>query len=139
CAACHKIMDPFGFSLESFDLTGKWRSTDGGSPVDTSAEMVDGTKLNGPESLREVLLSRQDAFLPTFTAKLMSFAVGRSAAYFDMPAIRTILRDAAAADHRFSSYAIGVVNSAPFQMRVAQQPGLPGAGSQAGKLSAEAK
>ena len=76
CAACHKIMDPIGFSLENFDLTGKWRTTDGGVPIDASGQMVDGTKLSGPASLREALLSRSDVFVSTLTEKLMTYALG---------------------------------------------------------------
>ena len=43
---------PIGFALENFDLTGKWRTVDGKTPVDASGQLVDGTKLNGPATLR---------------------------------------------------------------------------------------
>lgn len=118
CASCHKIMDPIGFSLENFDLTGKWRSTDGGEPIDASGQMVDGTKLNGAASLREALLARSDVFASTLTEKLMIYAVGRGLKYYDMPTIRQIGRDAARNDYRFSSIVMGIVKSAPFQMKM---------------------
>ena len=118
CASCHKIMDPIGFSLENFDLTGKWRTTDGGVPIDASGQMVDGTKLSGPASLREALLSRSDVFVSTLTEKLMTYALGRGLKYYDMPAIRAITRDAGRNDDRFSSIVLGIVKSAPFQMKM---------------------
>jgi hypothetical protein len=118
CASCHKIMDPIGFSLENFDLTGKWRETDGKTPVDASGELVDGTKLNGPASLRSALLSRSDTFINSATQKLLTYALGRAVQYSDMPVVRSVMRDAAPKDYRFSSLVIGIVKSAPFQMRV---------------------
>ena len=118
CASCHRIMDPIGFSLENFDLVGKWRETDGDTPIDASAEMVDGTPLDGPASLRQAMLDRSDAFVSTAAEKLLTYAMGRATEYYDLPAIRSIAREAAEADYRFSSLVLGVVRSAPFQMRV---------------------
>ncbi|HLH73743.1 MAG TPA: DUF1585 domain-containing protein, partial [Chloroflexota bacterium] len=116
--SCHKIMDPIGFSLENFDLTGKWRDADGKTPVDASGELVDGTKLNGPASLRAALMSRSDAFVGAATQKLFTYALGRAVQYYDMPVVRSVMRDAAPKDYRFSSLVVGIVKSAPFQMRV---------------------
>jgi cytochrome c551/c552 len=118
CAACHKIMDPIGFSLENYDLIGKWRTTDEGTPIVPSGELVDGTKLDGPAGLRQALLSRSDVFVSTLTAKLLTYALGRGVRYYDMPAVRAITRAAAKEDYKFSSLISGIVRSAPFQMRV---------------------
>jgi mono/diheme cytochrome c family protein len=117
CAACHNIMDPVGFSLENFDLVGKWRDMDGKTPIDATAEMVDGTKLDGPASLRRALLNRSDMFVSVATEKLMTYATGRAVTPYDMPAIRKIIRDSANTDFRLSSLVLGVVKSEPFQMR----------------------
>jgi cytochrome c551/c552 len=118
CAACHKIMDPIGFSLENFDLIGTWRATEGGSPIDASGQLVDGTKLDGPASLRQALLSRSDVFVRTMTEKLLTYGTGRALKYYDMPVVRSIARDAAKNDNRFSSLISGIVKSDPFQMRM---------------------
>ncbi|MCU1339008.1 MAG: hypothetical protein JWO19_4589 [Bryobacterales bacterium] len=118
CAACHKIMDPIGFSLENFDLIGKFRSTDGNAKIDASGELVDGTKLDGPASLRQALLSRSDVFVRTMTEKLLTYGTGRALKYYDMPVVRSIARDASRNDNRFSSLVLGIVKSDPFQMRV---------------------
>jgi hypothetical protein len=117
CASCHSIMDPVGFSLEHFDLVGKWRELDEGSPIDATGRMVDGTRLDGPASLRRALLSRPDAFVTVAAEKLLTYAVGRVVSAPDMPAVRPIVRSAARNEYRFSSLVVGVVQSAPFQMR----------------------
>jgi hypothetical protein len=118
CAACHKIMDPIGFSLENFDLIGTWRATEGGVQIDPSGQLVDGTKLDGPASLRQALLSRSDVFVQTMTEKLLTYGTGRALKYYDMPVVRSITREAARNDNHFSSLILGVVKSDPFQMRV---------------------
>jgi cytochrome c551/c552 len=118
CAACHKIMDPIGFSLENFDLIGTWRNTEGGAPIDASGQLVDGTKLDGPASLRKALLSRSDVFVQTMTEKLMTYGTGRALKYYDMPVVRSIAHEAAKNDNRFSLLILGIVKSDPFQMRV---------------------
>jgi hypothetical protein len=120
CAACHKIMDPIGFSLENYDLIGKWRTSDEGVPIEASGELVDGTRLDGPAGLRQALLSRSEVFVSTLTEKLLTYGLGRGVRYYDMPAVRAITRAAAQNDYSFSSLISGIVNSTPFQMRVAE-------------------
>jgi len=120
CASCHAVMDPVGFSLENFDLIGEYRSDDGGVPVNASGRLADGTALDGPASLRKALLDRRGAVASTATEKLLTYALGRHVEYFDMPAVRTIVRDAARQDYRFSSLITGIVKSVPFQMKRAE-------------------
>ena len=117
CASCHAVMDPVGFSLEQFDLIGKWRDTDGGSPVNATGRLADGTALDGPASLRKALLSRRDAVAATATEKLLTYALGRRVEYYDMPAVRAVVREAGRTDYRFSSLITGIVKSVPFGMR----------------------
>jgi len=117
CAACHTIMDPVGFSLENFDLVGKWRDLDGKTRIDPTAEMVDGTKLDGPASLRRALQDRSNMFVSVATEKLMTYATGRVVTPYDMPAVRKVIRDSANTNYRLSSLILGVVKSEPFQMR----------------------
>jgi hypothetical protein len=119
CASCHGIMDPLGFALENFDAIGEWRSTDrwAAAPIDAAGKLVDGTSVGGPVDLRKALMRRPDQFVQTMTEKLMTYGLGRSVEYYDMPAVRQIVRDAARDNYRFSSIVIGIVKSAPFQMR----------------------
>ena len=118
CAACHKMMDPLGFALENFDGLGGWRdSTGNGEPIDSSGVLPDGTMFNGPAGLRDALMTKQDMFVETFTERLMTYALGRGVEEYDHPALRKIARDAASDQYRWSSLILGIVNSAPFQMR----------------------
>jgi Protein of unknown function (DUF1592)/Protein of unknown function (DUF1588)/Protein of unknown function (DUF1585)/Protein of unknown function (DUF1595) len=120
CASCHKLMDPIGFALETFDADAKYRTKqggDGGVPLDTSAVLWDGTKINGPVELRQALLRYSPQFVRMITEKLMTFSLGRGVEYEDMPVIRSIVRDADKNDDRFLSILMGIIKSAPFQMR----------------------
>ncbi len=117
CASCHAVMDPVGFSLEPFDLIGKWRETDGVSAVNATGRLADGTALDGPGSLRKALLDRREAVAAAATEKLLTYALGRRVEYFDMPAVRAVVRDAARTEYRFSSLIAGIVKSVPFQMK----------------------
>jgi hypothetical protein len=121
CASCHKVMDPIGLSLENFDHTGKWRTEDAKVPIDASGQLVDGTRLDGPATLRRALLERGDVFATVAVEKMLTYAVGRAVRHQDMPAVRSVVRDAARDEYRFSSLVLGVVRSAPFQMRTKAQ------------------
>ena len=111
-------MDPVGFGLDNYDAIGRWRTTDEGVTIDASAQLVDGTPLDGPASLRKALLGRPDAFVASMTEKLLMYGVGRELKYYDMPAVRTVMRDAAKNRYRFSDLVLGIVKSDAFQMRM---------------------
>jgi hypothetical protein len=116
CNSCHRVIDPLGLALENFDVTGAWRIKDNGVPVDASGTLYDGSSLKGPVDLRQALLKRQETFLRTFTENLMAYALGRRIEPYDMPTVRGTVRDAAGANHRFSSFVLGIVKSPAFQM-----------------------
>ena len=121
CAGCHAPMDPLGFALENFDAIGTWRAhSEAGLPIDASATMPGGAAFEGPAGLRRVLLSRGEDFAATVTEKLLAYALGRGLEYTDRPAVRRILRAAAADDYRWSSIVLGIVKSTPFQWRRAR-------------------
>jgi hypothetical protein len=118
CATCHRVIDPLGFSLENFDATGQWRTMDEGAKIDPSGTLFNGDKVDGPVALRAELTKRPEIFAGVFTEKLLTYALGRGVEYYDMPVIRSILRDAAPNGYRVSAIVMGIVKSAPFQMRV---------------------
>ncbi len=120
CRVCHAAMDPIGFALENYDAVGKWRSDFAGEPVDATGVLPDGAAFDGLDGLRDLLVSRPDDFVGTVTEKLMIYALGRGLEYYDMPAVRSIVREAAEDDYRWSSILVGVVESIPFQMRRSQ-------------------
>ena len=111
-------MDPIGLSLENFDGVGHWRESDSGFKIDASGQLVDGTKVDGPASLRKALLDRSEAFVATMTEKLVMYGVGRETKYTDMPVVRAVMREAAPDRYRFSELVLGIVKSQPFQMKM---------------------
>jgi hypothetical protein len=125
CNACHRFIDPLGLALDNFDVTGAWRIKENEVPVDSVGDLYDGTKMNGPAGLREALLKHQDMVLRSFTENLLTYALGRRVEPSDMPAVRAIVANAAKNDNRFSSYVLGVVNSAAFRMVKVNAPARP--------------
>jgi hypothetical protein len=124
CFACHGMLDPLGLALENFDAVGTWRTKDriAETPIDASGVLPDGTKVNGVDDVRNALMRRPDQFVQTLTEKLMTYALGRTIDYEDMPTVRGIVRASARDDYRFSSLIMNIVESPPFQMRT-----VPGA------------
>jgi len=118
CASCHKMFDPIGFALESFDAVGRYRATEFGRPLDLSGQFVDGTPFTGPAGLRQLLLRYSPQFVRVLTEKLLTYALGRRVDFYDMPTVRAIVREAEPDNNRFSSLVLGIVKSAPFQMSV---------------------
>jgi hypothetical protein len=118
CASCHAVIDPLGFALENFDVIGGWRSVDEtGAPVDAAGTTMSGAQVEGLRGLRALLLARREQFPRTVTEKLLAYALGRRAEYYDRPAIRTIVREAESQNFRWSALILGIVKSPAFQMR----------------------
>jgi hypothetical protein len=120
CAGCHKLMDPAGFAMENYDAVGRWRTHETGKPIDASGGLPDGSTFTGVDGLQKALMSRPEAFVGTMTEKLMTYSLGRGVTYADAPAVRKIVRDSRGGGYHFSSLVLGIVNSAPFQMRRTQ-------------------
>jgi cytochrome c551/c552 len=116
CAGCHKMMDPIGFALENFDGIGKWRTTEAAQKLDASGLLVDGSPIDGVTSLRQALVRYSPQFVRTVTEKLLTYGLGRGVEHDDMPTVRSIVREAARNDYRFSALVLEIVRSAPFQM-----------------------
>ena len=120
CASCHRVMDPLGLALENFDAIGRWRGhMPGGSAIDASGTMPDGTAFDGPAELRGLLVRDREQFATVVTEKLLIYALGRGIEYYDAPAVRQIVRGSAADDYGLASLVVGVVQSTPFRMRLA--------------------
>ena len=117
CRVCHAAMDPIGFSLENYDAVGKWRDMFAGVDVDASGLLPDGAAFNGRKGLENLILDRPADFVATVTEKLLTYALGRGVEYYDMPTVRSIVRQSEQEDFSWSSLILGVVESAPFQMR----------------------
>jgi hypothetical protein len=120
CASCHARMDPIGFAMENFDGVGRWRDHDSGHPIDASGVFPGGAKFEGMAGLKAVLLARPDQFVSTIAEKLLMYGIGRNVQYFDQPLVRAIVGESARNHYTFASLVLGVVKSAPFQMREVQ-------------------
>jgi len=134
CFACHGVMDPLGFALENFNAVGQYRANDPDTltPIDTVGKLPDGTPIKGPDDLRRALVERPDhQFVQAFTENLLTYALGRSLDYRDMPTVRGIVRRAAADDYRFKSIALGVISSDAFRKREAAPPTVAPASARA--------
>ena len=122
CMSCHVITDPIGYALENFNAVGRWQDTDAGSAIDASGSFPDGTAFNGPAELRRALLERRDAYLNRMTERLLAYALRRNpwlrgVGYAEMPVVRSIVREAASSDYRWSALVTAIAKSAPFQAR----------------------
>jgi hypothetical protein len=127
CASCHRVMDPLGLALENFDGLGQWREKEPGGAIDPRGQLADGTPIDGPVALREAVLERREMFVRTLTEKLMTYGLGRGIELGDRPLVREVARNAAARDYRWSAIVLGIVRSAPFQMKKAQESATPAA------------
>lgn len=120
CAECHRLMDPIGFSLENYDAVGRWRDRERGQPIDAGGALPDGDEFEGVAGLEAALLRQPELFVSTFVEKLLTFALGRGIDSYDGPAIRRIVRRCAEKKYRFSSLIMAIIESQPFQMRIAE-------------------
>jgi hypothetical protein len=123
CFACHGVMDPLGLALENFNAVGQYRANDPDTLtlIDTMGQLPDGTTIKGPDDLRKSLVDRPDhQFVQAFTENLMTYALGRSLDYHDMPTIRRIVREAKTDNYRFKSIVLGVISSDAFRKREAE-------------------
>ena len=130
CASCHSRMDPLGFALEHYDSIGAWRETDSGAAINSTISLG-GQQIDSPRAFREALLTHTDEFVHTVSEKLLTYALGRGLEYFDAPTVRKLSRDLSANEYKWSSLVLGIVQSAPFQMR------RPAAGGNPGRPAAE--
>jgi hypothetical protein len=117
CASCHARMDPIGFAMENFDAVGRWRDRDSGNRIDTSGVLPGGAAFDGMAGLKRALLAHPEQFASAVAEKLLMYALGRNLQYYDAPAVRAIVREAAPSGYTLSSLVLGVVKSVPFQMR----------------------
>jgi hypothetical protein len=120
CASCHARMDPLGFALENYDAVGAWRTQDGKFPIDPSGALPDGRSFKGAEGLIAILKSEKNAFTESLTEKLLTYALGRGVERHDRPTVKKIAANVAANQYRFSSLALEIVKSLPFQRRGAE-------------------
>jgi hypothetical protein len=118
CANCHVKMDAFGFALENFDGVGQWRERDeSGARIDPRGDLGKGRSLKGASDLQALLRGSREEFARCLAEKMLIYALGRGADYYDEPAIDRIHAALAQHGYRFSTLITGIVKSVPFRMR----------------------
>lgn len=138
CAACHKVIDPPGFALESYDVIGGWRDryravfvpgSKGetirinnrqvalGPKVDASGELADGRKFSGSDEFKKLLLAEPDRFTKALVEKLATFATGREIGFSDRPAIAAIVNANAESQRGFRDLLHQLVQSELFRTK----------------------
>ena len=125
CRQCHAVIDPAGLALENFDSIGQFRTNDrqaNNTPIDASTTLSSGATVNGPVELRQYLAGRPEAFVRSFTEKLMMYAINRPLEYFDMPQVRAVVRSAAKENYTLTSIIMGIVNSDAFRKQAPEPP-----------------
>jgi mono/diheme cytochrome c family protein len=120
CASCHSRMDPLGFALENYDAIGKWRTMDGGFPVDSSGILPGGKKFANSAEMRQILSERVPELTRTLTEKLLIYSLGRGLQRYDRPTVNGITKKVAASGYGFQTLLQEVVRSLPFQSRRAE-------------------
>jgi mono/diheme cytochrome c family protein len=120
CASCHSRMDPLGFALENYDAIGKWRTMDGGFPVDSSGVLPGGKKFANSAEMRQILSERVPELTRTLTEKLLIYSLGRGLQRYDRPTVNGITKKVAASGYGFQTLVQEVVRSLPFQSRRAE-------------------
>lgn len=122
CAACHNRLDPIGLTFENFDAIGRWRTEEGGRPVDASGTLPGGEVLSGPRDLKRTLLSRSDQFVEALSGKVLMYAIGRGLEPFDRPALRRIAKRTRASEDRFQALIESIVLSETFRTCRGRKP-----------------
>ena len=117
CATCHDKMDPLGFSLENYDVLGRWRTEEGGQPVDARATMPDGTEFEGPAQLKQILMDRKDQIVRHLTRKMLGYALSRGLTFEDFCTIDAIVEDLKANGYGSHRLLMGIVESIPFRYK----------------------
>ena len=98
----------------------RYRAEENGRPIEVASALPDGTIVDGVEGVRQLVLRDPALFVEAMTGKLLMYALTRNIQHYDQPAIRVIARESARQNYTFASLVLGVVNSVPFQSRMAQ-------------------
>lgn len=134
CASCHSKIDPPGFALESFDVTGGWREryralTNGGQKdsqgrrvrpgpaVDPSDVLPDGRRFRDIDEYKKLLLEDKDQLAHSLTEKLLAYSTGAAPTKADQPEIETIVRRLRDQQYGFKSLIHEIVQSPMFQSK----------------------
>ncbi len=104
CAGCHARIDPLGFAMENFDITGRWRDKyENGKPVDASGTLLKKHPFDGVVAFKASLVKENKRFARALTAHLLRFALARELVPADSITIDAIVTKAEDEDFKLKS------------------------------------
>ena len=125
CASCHAQMDPIGFGLENYDAIGKWRSVDGGSPIDSAGQLPGSSvTFKTPGELKTALRGRSAQFVHTLSSRMLTYALGRGVESYDRCTVDTIATTVDKHGDHFSALIDAIVTSDAFRERRGDPTGI---------------
>lgn len=112
CAGCHSRIDPLGFALENYDITGRWRDKyENGKNVDSSGTLLRKYRFEGVEGFKESLVKEEERFAKAFTGHLLRFALARELTPADSITVESIINKTKNNEFRLKSLIREVVLS----------------------------
>ncbi len=122
CASCHDRIDPIGFGLENYDVLGRWRTSDKGSPIDARGQLPSGEAFEGPAELKQTLLDRKDLFIRNLVSKMLGYALGRGLTLSDQCTVDEIVAKLEQSGYNSHTLILEIVNSVPFRYQAGTNP-----------------
>ncbi|MDA1229850.1 MAG: DUF1588 domain-containing protein [Planctomycetota bacterium] len=115
CAGCHTKLDPLGFALENFDITGRWRNAyDNGREVDSSGVLLRKHAFEGVVQFKQSLVTENHRFAKAFTEHLLRFALARELTPADAITVDSVIRNTENEGFRIQSLIREVILSKGF-------------------------
>jgi hypothetical protein len=125
CSVCHQLMDPLGFGFEEYDGIGRFRSMDGGRPVDASGSLLNTRDADGPfRGARELAerLSRSAEVRDCVATQLYRYAFGRLDGPGDGCSLRSLREAFAASGGDLREMIVAVTRTEAFLSRPVEAP-----------------
>ena len=115
CAGCHSRLDPLGFAMENFDLTGRWRDRySNGRDVDMKGKLMRRHEFENVVDFKKAILNENDRIAKAFTKHLLRFALGRELSALDQLEVEQIAERSRAEKFAFRKILKEVILSETF-------------------------
>lgn len=125
CAGCHRLMDPLGFGLESFDAVGAFRNTDEGQPIDTKGQLPSGATFSDHTELTELVKS-DPRYLRCIAMKLFTYGIGRTPVDSDETQLANIIEQLGSGEGTLRQLIFAIAKSEPFRSRRGETDSVEG-------------
>jgi len=123
CQTCHAALNGFGFGLEGYNAAGHFQTSENGLPIDTRGT-IHGTDVDGPYNGGVELsqaLSRSRTVHTCATEALVRYALGRSPATVELPAVASLSKGFMESDGDLHALLLAIVTSPSFRMHLLEE------------------